>query len=710
MANTVLAKMAVEISANTARFNAGLEKASAQAKKFENQLKTVGAAILGAIAFKEIGQQIISVTTQFEKFAAVLQNALGSRSAAQQALNNIKKFASETPFEVSEITAAYVRWTNQGLSPTIDKMRMLGDVASSLGAGFEQTAEAFKDLAVGQTKRIEEIGISAQQANGKIQLSFKGVNLEIEKNAKGVDAALNLYAKLPGVLGTSSAIAATMGGKISNLKDNLSILAATIGNNSSGLINQFLDFANNALGNLNESLNNQTNLLRKESAELNILVGAITSANTSEAARNYLIGELNTKYPDFLKNLNLETVSNEELKKRLKDVNDQFRIKIAYAAAQDELVAIQKELNEEIKKEAEAQKKLQQYQFTGNELDPSAEAQLGLYSKAQLQVSSSQKNIIELNRKITETTALYQKQLEKLTNTELDYFSAKKENTQQNADASKSEKDDAPQLLALKEAQKQKLKEEEEAWKNLMKVRSMSFEELKKQYKDQQEFNPTIASIYPDFAKLGDVDRIKKAIKEINQIKEIGVNDKGFIVAPDLSNYVKSLQPAIEATNQMRLAAQELNQAFSDSASQGLQDFFVGLGDVANKQISFGDNLLKAIAGFMKQFGQNLIALGIGKIGLDNLFKTGFGGPAAIAAGVALVSAAGAISKGLAKKSQSIGSGGSGGSSSGFSGQTISATTAQSNIQISGQLVGSGRDLVAVINNTSFDNKVRKGG
>ena len=52
---------------------------------------------------------------------------------------------------------------------------------ASLGAGFEQTAEAFKDLAVGQTKRIEEIGISAQQANGKIQLSFKGVNIEVEK-------------------------------------------------------------------------------------------------------------------------------------------------------------------------------------------------------------------------------------------------------------------------------------------------------------------------------------------------------------------------------------------------------------------------------------------------------------------------------------------------------------------------------------------------
>jgi phage tail tape-measure protein len=150
-ANSILAKMQVVIDANTAQFNKSLSQSTSQFQKFSSNISTIGKSLVAGFGLLEIGRGVIEVTSQFEKFEAILTNTLGDSSKAQKALADIREFAQVTPFEVSEITAAYVRWANQGLNPTIDRMRKLGDVASSLGAGFEQTAEAVKDLMVGQT-------------------------------------------------------------------------------------------------------------------------------------------------------------------------------------------------------------------------------------------------------------------------------------------------------------------------------------------------------------------------------------------------------------------------------------------------------------------------------------------------------------------------------------------------------------------------------
>lgn len=247
MAEVILAKLAIQVAANTSQMQASLKAGEKSLVSFTKGIASTAKSLVAGFGLIEIGKGIINVTSEFEKFGAILTNTLGDSSKAQRALQNIRDFALTTPFEVAEVTAAYVRWANQGLSPTIDRMKKLGDIASSLGVGFEQTAEAFKDLAVGQTKRIEEIGISAQQANGKIQLSFKGINIEIEKNAEGVQKALDVYSQLNGVLGTSDAVAKTLGGKISNLSDAWNNFLLTIGNSSGGVIGGAVEGLTNLL-------------------------------------------------------------------------------------------------------------------------------------------------------------------------------------------------------------------------------------------------------------------------------------------------------------------------------------------------------------------------------------------------------------------------------------------------------------------------------
>jgi len=71
--------------------------------------------------------------------------------------------------------------------------------------------------------------------------------------------------------------------------------------------------------------------IEKEQYALNNLVGAITFSNDKYGVRSKLIKDLQEQYPDFLGNLNAETVTNEQLQLKLAEVNKEYTNKIFLA-------------------------------------------------------------------------------------------------------------------------------------------------------------------------------------------------------------------------------------------------------------------------------------------------------------------------------------------------------------------------------------------
>lgn len=76
--------------------------------------------------------------------------------------------------------------------------------------------------------------------------------------------------------------------------------------------------------------------IMKEKDDLNSLVGAITSVHTTQESRLLLIEKMQKKYPDFLKNIDAEKISNEQLKTALENVNKEYDKKILYALKEEE--------------------------------------------------------------------------------------------------------------------------------------------------------------------------------------------------------------------------------------------------------------------------------------------------------------------------------------------------------------------------------------
>jgi hypothetical protein len=178
-----------------------------------------------------------------------------------------------------------------------------------------------------------------------------------------------------------------------------------------------------------------------------------------------------------------------------------------------------------------------------------------------------------------------------------------------------------------------------------------------------------------------------------------------------IQRYAESLAKADAEQQKLNRSTNEFNLNISQLATGALSDVADAFGRAAVSGGNFGTTILKAVGGFMKQFGEQLIALGVAKLGLDTLFVTGYGAAFAIAAGVALVAAAGAVSQSAASSLSSISSGGQG-SSGGTYGTyryagRYSAGDASNNWKVEFKIRGA--DLVGVLATAQNNNKFTRG-
>lgn len=198
------------------------------------QRKTAGISsglgrLAAGIGLSALGKEILDTTVEFERFEAVLTNTLGDKGLAKGVLADIQDFASKTPFQVNELTDAYVKLANRGIRPTQTQMTQLGDLASSTGKSYDQLAEAVLDAGTGEFERLKEFGVRAKKSGDQVQFTFKGVTTEVANSDQAITDYLYSLGNLQGVQGSMAAQSMTVGGMLSNLKDSFINNALAIG-------------------------------------------------------------------------------------------------------------------------------------------------------------------------------------------------------------------------------------------------------------------------------------------------------------------------------------------------------------------------------------------------------------------------------------------------------------------------------------------------
>lgn len=165
------------------------EELGDKSKKSTGLLSKMRSVIAG-FALVALIRNIFNTNKEFQSLRATLITATGSLNLAKQAFSAIQAFAAKTPFSVQELTDAFIRLTNLGLTPSERAMTSYGNTAGALGTSLNQMIEAVADAATGEFERLKEFGIKARSEGDKVTFTFKGIATTVEKEAAAIEGYL----------------------------------------------------------------------------------------------------------------------------------------------------------------------------------------------------------------------------------------------------------------------------------------------------------------------------------------------------------------------------------------------------------------------------------------------------------------------------------------------------------------------------------------
>lgn len=232
----------------------GLKQLEKQAKGNEKQnknltnsfglLKGAVGAFISSLAIREL----FTTAGAFESMRMSLETVTGSADKASMAMKGITEFAKNTPFQVSELTNAFIKLKALGIEPTEENLRSFGNTSSAMGKSLNQMIEAVADAATGEFERLKEFGIKARSEGENVSFTFQGITTTVKKNSEEITKYLQKIGdeKFGGAMAKQMG---TLNGKISNLGDAWDDLLVTFGDSGA------LDIAKGAIEILISSVN-----------------------------------------------------------------------------------------------------------------------------------------------------------------------------------------------------------------------------------------------------------------------------------------------------------------------------------------------------------------------------------------------------------------------------------------------------------------------
>lgn len=124
------------------------------------------AAMTGGIAFAV--KKIIDVGAEFERYRTILETLEGSSDKARRSMDWVQDFAVKTPYELGEVTDAFVKLKAYGIDPQAGALKSSGEAAAAMGKPVMQAVEALADAMTGENERLKEFGIKASKQGDQI--------------------------------------------------------------------------------------------------------------------------------------------------------------------------------------------------------------------------------------------------------------------------------------------------------------------------------------------------------------------------------------------------------------------------------------------------------------------------------------------------------------------------------------------------------------
>jgi hypothetical protein len=198
-------------------------------------------------------RKLVDVTRTFGSLHAALKTATGSVENAVIAFEALQDFAKNTPYDIEQVTLAFIRLVNLGLEPSERALYAYGNIASATpNKSLLDFIEAVADGIQGNNERLKEFSIGAKKQGDTIAYTFQNVTTVVKNNAAAIEEyMMGLGENQFG--GAMSDQMETLGGALSNLGDEWNTLFLNISDEGiGGLIEDSVRLAIASLEDLNE--------------------------------------------------------------------------------------------------------------------------------------------------------------------------------------------------------------------------------------------------------------------------------------------------------------------------------------------------------------------------------------------------------------------------------------------------------------------------
>lgn len=193
-------------------------------------LASAAVGVFAGLGLGRVARDIINTGRRFEDLRAQLRTVTGSASAASAAFNEIQQFAATTPFQVDELTNAFIILQRSGIDTTTESLREFGNIAAANGKSMEQFAEAVADATVGEFERLKEFGIKVSKEQEGFVVRLGDTILGTVDSYDQVIAKIQELGEEGGRFGQGiENRAKTLSGAISNFQDSIDAVNDAIG-------------------------------------------------------------------------------------------------------------------------------------------------------------------------------------------------------------------------------------------------------------------------------------------------------------------------------------------------------------------------------------------------------------------------------------------------------------------------------------------------
>lgn len=189
--NTILNK----VDLNTTKYSEKLRKMGKDTRK---QTKGIGAsfkelggawkAAVAAIAAGALSGAIAKELMSTEKAVASFIQSTGGIKEARAQFEMLQQAARDTIQPFDALKAASLDLRRNGVEPTAAQLKTFSQIAYGTGQSLETVASAFTGVIRGNYRGLQQLGIKAQDTGATLQLTYKGVTTEIQKNTAALAA------------------------------------------------------------------------------------------------------------------------------------------------------------------------------------------------------------------------------------------------------------------------------------------------------------------------------------------------------------------------------------------------------------------------------------------------------------------------------------------------------------------------------------------